>query len=99
MTIDEAKSYMWNKLKALYESSPVKAFSKDADAYYLAIKALEELKKNEIKQELCEDCISRKAAIDAIWDGVNMDIYTREVKECLEALPPVTPAEKVGSKH
>lgn len=50
MTIDEAKSYMWNKLKALYESSPVKAFSRDADAYYLAIKALEELKKNEVKQ-------------------------------------------------
>ena len=51
MTIDEAKSYMWNKLKALYESSPVEAFSKDADAYYLAIKALEELKKNEVKKE------------------------------------------------
>lgn len=50
MTIDEAKSYMWNKLKALYESSPVNAFSKDADAYYLAVKALEELKKNEVKK-------------------------------------------------
>lgn len=44
----------------------------------------------------CEDCVSRQAAIDAIWDGTNMDIYTREVKECLEALPPVTPAKKVG---
>lgn len=57
-------------------------------AYKLAIKALE--------QEPCTDAISRQAAIDAIWDGVNMDIYTREVKECLEALPSVTPAEKVG---
>ena len=37
----------------------------------------------------CNDCISRQAAINAIWDGTNMDIYTREVKECLEALPPV----------
>lgn len=42
----------------------------------------------------CDDCISRQAAINAIWDGTNMDIYTKEVKECLEALPPVTPAEK-----
>lgn len=48
------------------------------------------------EQEPCNDCISRQAAIDAIWDGVNMDIYTREVKECLEQLPSVTPAEKVG---
>jgi hypothetical protein len=40
---------------------------------------------------MSEDLISRKAAIDAIWDGTNMDIYTREVKECLEALPSVTP--------
>ena len=41
-------------------------------------------------QEPCDDAISRQAAIDAIWDGTNMDIYTREVKEHLEALPPVT---------
>ena len=47
-------------------------------------------------QEPCDDAISRHAAIDAIWDGVNMDIFTREVKECLEALPPVTPVEKTG---
>lgn len=43
-----------------------------------------------------DDLISRKAAIDAIWDGVNMDIYTREVKEILEALPSVTPQPKMG---
>lgn len=43
-----------------------------------------------------EDAISRKAAIDAIWNGINMDIYTREVKEVLEALPPVTPQQKMG---
>lgn len=34
-----------------------------------------------------DDLISRQAAIDAIWDGINMDIYTREVKEILEQLP------------
>ena len=43
-----------------------------------------------------DDAISRQAAIDAIWDGINMDIYTREVKECLEALPSVTPQQKTG---
>lgn len=36
-----------------------------------------------------EDCISRKKAIEALWDGTNMDIYTREVKETLESLPSI----------
>lgn len=49
-----------------------------------------------LKQQPYEDAISRQAAIDAIWDGINMDIYTREVKECLEALPSVTPQQKIG---
>lgn len=53
-----------------------------------AIKALE--------QESCEDCISREAAIDAIWDGTNMDIYTREVKETIESLPSVQPKQRTG---
>lgn len=39
------------------------------------------------------DLISREAAIEAIWDGINMDIYTREAKEILEELPS---AEKTG---
>ena len=46
-----------------------------------------------LKQEPCVDAISRQDAINAIWDGVNMDIYTREVKETLEALPSVTAKE------
>lgn len=54
----------------------------------MAIKALE--------QESCEDAISRQVAINSIWDGTNMDIYTSEVKESLEALPPVTPKPKTG---
>ena len=48
------------------------------------------------EQKPCEDAISRQAAINSIWDGTNMDIYTREVKEELEALPPVTPQPKTG---
>ena len=36
-----------------------------------------------------EDCISRKKAIEALWDGTNMDIFTREVKETLESLPSI----------
>lgn len=39
-----------------------------------------------------DDLISRQAAIDAIWDGINMDIYTREVKEILEELPTAEPS-------
>jgi hypothetical protein len=65
MTIDEAISYMQNKLKALYESSPVEAFSKDADAYYLAIKALEELKNN-TSSEIAGDCVSRNSIIEVL---------------------------------
>lgn len=38
-----------------------------------------------------DDLISRQAAIEAIWDGTNMDIYTREVKEILEELPTAEP--------
>lgn len=49
MTIDEARLYMEKKLAKIVNSSPVNAFSKDADAYYLAVKALEELKKKEVK--------------------------------------------------
>lgn len=37
------------------------------------------------------DLIDRQAAIDAIWDGTNYDIYTREVKEILEELPFTQP--------
>lgn len=51
-------------------------------ALEIAVKALD--------KQTCEDAISRQAAIDAIWNGINMDIYTREVKEVLEGLPPVT---------
>ena len=40
---------------------------------------------------MMNDLISRQMAIDAIWDGINMDIYTKEVKEILEELPTAEP--------
>lgn len=57
-----------------------------ADYTEIAIKALE--------KEPCEDCVSRKEVLDAITeidDNTNMDIYTNEVREIINALPPVTP--------
>ena len=33
------------------------------------------------------DLISRELAINSIYDGTNMDIYTSEVKKTLEELP------------
>lgn len=63
----------------------------DADALDMAIKALE--------QETCEDCVSRKAMLDAITeidDNINMDIYTNEVREIIGDLPSVTPVRKKG---
>lgn len=44
--------------------------------------------------KLATDCISRQAAIDAITeidDGINMDIYTNEVRELLREVPSVQP--------
>ena len=49
-----------------------------------------------LKAEPCEDAIGRQAAIEAIWDGTNMDIYTREVKEILEGLSPIQPKAKTA---
>lgn len=45
-------------------------------------------------QDPGEDLIYRQAAIDSIWDGTNMDIYTSEVKEILENLPSFQPEAK-----
>ena len=41
-----------------------------------------------------DDCVSRQSMLDAITEideNINMDIYTNEVREIIEALPPVTP--------
>ena len=56
------------------------------EALNMAIKALE--------QQPSEDCVSRQAMLDAITeidDNINMDIYTNEVREIINELPPVTP--------
>ena len=42
--------------------------------------------------EPCADCISRKAAIDACLKGLNR----KEMVANIKALPPVTPAPKMG---
>lgn len=57
---------------------------KYGQALDLAIKALE--------QEPCEDCISRQAAIDAIYDNE----YKKDMRKALEQLPSVTPARSKG---
>lgn len=56
-----------------------------------AIKAIKTL-----KQEPCEDCISREALLNEITeidDGYNMDIFTNEVREIVNELPSVQPRE------
>ena len=48
-------------------------------------------------EEPSDDCVSRKAMLDAITEidgNINMDIYTNEVREIIENLPPVTPTVK-----
>ncbi len=48
----------------------------------------------EISQELCEDCVSRQAAINACLDGWNKDF--KEIVTDIRNLPPVTPTHKTG---
>lgn len=79
-----------------YKEMGKKIAEEALDVFAYQGKTIREWVKIITEQEPCEDTISRQAAIDAIWDGINMDIYTREVKECLEALPSVTPQQKTG---
>lgn len=46
-----------------------------------------------------DDTISRQMAINAIWNGINMDIYTKEVKEILEELPSVQSERKAPTSY
>ena len=62
------------------------------DALNMAIEALE--------QEPCDDAISRQAVLDMLED-INAEtegvgFYYKHYVEYIKALPPVTPAEKVG---
>lgn len=73
-------------IEVLWRTDRLGVFDETHEAIELAIQALE--------IETCENAISRQTAIEAIWDGTNMDIYTSEVKEILEGLPPVQPKTK-----
>lgn len=61
-----------------------------------AVKDLRKKLAEYLEQEPGEDCVSRKAILDAITkidDNINMDIYTNEVREIVKELPPVIPAQ------
>lgn len=60
------------------------------EALQIAIEAL--------KQELCEDCISRQAVKDIICSGVSIDTDADKeyVYELIDKLPSVTPKGKTG---
>ena len=58
---------------------------------------LEDGKRKALEQQPSEDCVSRKAMLNAITEidnNVNMDIYTNEVREIVKELPPVTPTQR-----
>jgi len=95
MTREEAKNelVLWRN-----RNSDNGYHKKFVEALTMAIKVLEQEPCGKDINVPATDAISRQAAIDAIWDGINMDIYTREVKECLEALPSVMPQQKVDKK-
>lgn len=55
-------------------------------------KGYEQGQKEALEQQPCDDCISRQAAIDVIYDNE----YKKDMRKELEQLPPVTPKEKTG---
>ena len=68
----------------------VKSIPECSEALDMAIKAL--------KQESCDDCIRREDALMALtgeYKDSPIEILPKAIKR-INALPPVTPAEKVG---
>lgn len=62
----------------------IKAHYPDIDDYREAL----EMAIEALGHEFCEDAISRQAVLDEMGD-INMDIYTDEVKDIVNALPSV----------
>ena len=79
-------------IKELTELLPEEVLSEYTDAIKMGIEAL--------KQEPCDDCISRKQAIELFvgWWSDLLEYHKED--ECfdalLKALPPVTPQPKMG---
>ena len=48
-----------------------------------------------LKQESCDDCISRKAVLELVAD---YDLSMGQVVKAIHALPPVTPQPSIGQK-
>ncbi len=59
------------------------------------VKSGERHEKCPLKQEACEDCISRKVAIDAAWNlNLETSYDNEKVEEMLKDLPPVQPKQE-----
>ena len=93
MTREDAKKWIKNLISEMKKETSGNFHDPEyRDEVYEALDMVVQV----LEQEPCEDAISRQAAINSIWNGTNMDVYTREVKESLEELPPVTPQPKTG---
>jgi len=100
MTNDEAINLI-NKLFLKANFTDEYGDMEDTESYEEAIKTVTEV----LKQDSCEDCISRQAAINAIFaeplykPGMKKR-YAEEampaIFEKIKALPPVTPQLKIG---
>lgn len=93
MTAQEAIDVLQNSIVRFGRNCGKTVYAKALD---MAIEALQRGLEN-VNADSCSeepnrsDFIRRQDAIDAIWDGINYDIYTREVKEILEELPSAQP--------
>lgn len=72
-------------IKELTELLPEEFLSEYTDAIKMGIEAL--------KQEPCEDCVSRNAVLDLVAD---YDLSMGQVVKSIHALPPVTQLPKMG---
>ena len=69
----------------------------DAEEFEKDLNEVLDLASKALEQQPSEDCVSRKAMLNAITEidnNVNMDIYTNEVREIVKELPPVTPTQR-----
>ena len=93
MPIDEAIDLL-NKLYLKADFTDTYGDMEDTEPYEEAIKMVAEL----LKQEPCEDCISRQAVLEVqikYAEHIGATKYW-QMRDNIRALPPVTPQPKIG---
>lgn len=95
MTREEVIAYFNGMLEAGGYTEPIEMAIEALQQQEEYITRMDEVRRaydNISRAKPCDDCVSRKAAIDACLKGLNR----KEMVANIKALPPVTPAQKTG---